>query len=74
MMIHTITLLGTLNFSLLFKFNIYKKSYSTHWIPTSNMMVFISHLMIPIEWVPYPQKECGYYRMTPQKGDTYNFF
>jgi hypothetical protein len=30
MMVLTITLLGTLNFYLLFKFNIYKKSYSTN--------------------------------------------
>ena len=29
------------------------------------MMVLISYLMIPIEWVPYPQKECGYCRMIP---------
>ena len=28
-------------------------------------MVLISHLMVLIEWVPYPQKECGYCRMTP---------
>jgi hypothetical protein len=28
MMVHTNTLLGTLNFNLLFKFNIYKKSDS----------------------------------------------
>jgi hypothetical protein len=28
-------------------------------------MVLISHLIVPIEWVPYPQKECGYCRMTP---------
>ena len=27
------------------------------------MIVLISYLMIPIAWVPYPQKECGYYRM-----------
>jgi hypothetical protein len=27
-------------------------------------MVLISHLMVAIEWVPYPQKECGYCRMT----------
>ena len=30
MMVHTITLLGTLNFYLLFKFNIYKKLDSTN--------------------------------------------
>jgi hypothetical protein len=30
MMVPTITLLGTLNFYLLFKFNIYKKSDSTN--------------------------------------------
>ena len=29
------------------------------------MMVLISHLMVPIEWVPYPQKEYEYCRMTP---------
>ena len=27
-------------------------------------MVLISHLIVPIEWVPYPQKECRYSRMT----------
>ncbi len=32
MMVPTITLLGTLNFYLLFKFNIYKKSNSTNII------------------------------------------
>ena len=31
------------------------------------MMVFILHMMVPIEWVPYPQKECGYCGMTPKK-------
>ena len=46
----TITLLGTLNFYLLFKFNIY--------------IYNISHLIVPIEWVPYSQKECKYCRMT----------
>jgi hypothetical protein len=30
MMVPTITLLGILNFYLLFKFNIYKKSYNTN--------------------------------------------
>ena len=30
MMVFTITLFGTLNFYLLFKFNIYKKSYNTN--------------------------------------------
>jgi hypothetical protein len=28
------------------------------------MMVLISHLMVSIEWVSYPQKEYGYCRMT----------
>ena len=31
------------------------------------MIVFILHMMVPIEWVPYPQKECGYCGMTPKK-------
>ena len=61
MMVPTITLLdNTLNFCLLFKFNIYKNQI----VPTSHMMILISHLMVPIEWVPYPQKECEYCRMT----------
>ena len=30
------------------------------------MIVLISHLLVPIEWVPYPQKQCWYCRMTPQ--------
>ena len=28
------------------------------------MIVLISHLMLPIEWVPSPQKEYGYYKIT----------
>ena len=37
----------------------------SHWIvPTSHMMVLKSHLIVIIEWVPYPQKKCGYCRMT----------
>ena len=32
-------------------------------LPTSYIMVPISYLMVTIEWVSYPQKECGYYRM-----------
>ena len=28
-------------------------------------MVLILHLIVPIEWVPYSQKEFGYYKMTP---------
>ena len=68
MMVPTFTLLdNTLNFCLLFKFNIYKNQIvpTSYWIvPTSHMMILISHLMVPIEWVPYPQKECGYCRMT----------
>ena len=60
MMVPTITLLDTLNFCLLFKFNIYKNQI----VPTSHMMVLISHLIVPIEWVPYPQKVWGYCRMT----------
>jgi hypothetical protein len=26
-------------------------------VPTSHMMVFISHLMVPIEWVLYQKKK-----------------
>jgi hypothetical protein len=38
----------------------------SHWIvPTSYIMVLISHLMVPIKWVPYLQKECEYCRITP---------
>ena len=37
----------------------------SHWIvPTSHRMVLISHLIVPIEWISYSQKECGYCRMT----------
>ena len=37
----------------------------SHWIIlTLHIMVLISHLMVPIEWISYPQKERGYYRMT----------
>ena len=35
------------------------------------MIVFISHLIVPIEWIPYLQKECVYYRMTSQNGSSY---
>jgi hypothetical protein len=46
------------HFYLLFKL-IYIKNQIvpiSHWIiPTSHTMIFISHL-VPIEWVPYPQK------------------
>jgi hypothetical protein len=61
MMVPTITLLGTLDFYLLFKFKIYKKNQI---IPTSHIMVLISHLIIPIKWVPYSQKEYDYCKMT----------
>ena len=61
MMIPTITLLDVLNFYLLFKFNIYKNQI----VLTSHMIVLISHLMVPFEWVPYPQKEYGYCKMIP---------
>jgi hypothetical protein len=27
------------------------------------MMVLTSHLIVPIEWIPYPQKEYGYCRI-----------
>ena len=37
----------------------------SHWIvPTSYIIVLISHLMVPIECVPYLQKEYRYCRMT----------
>ena len=52
MMVSTITLLGTLNFNLLFKFNIYKKQIVlvSHWIVlASHVMVLISHLIVPIK-------------------------
>ena len=65
MMVPTITLFATLNFYLLFKFNIYiKKKKKKQIVPTSHMIVLISHLMLPIEWVPSPQKEYGYYKIT----------
>ena len=58
MMVPTITLLGTINFYLLFKLNIYKKSdYTNITLETLHMIIFISHLMISIEWILYPQKE-----------------
>ena len=40
MMVPTITLLSTLNFYLLFKFNIYKKSNSTNIIYDSTYITF----------------------------------
>ena len=40
MMVLTITLLGTLNFYLLFKFNIYKKSYNTNIIYNGTYIIF----------------------------------
>ena len=56
MMVLIITLLGFLNFNLLFKFNICKKSNSTKITYVSIYMI-ISHLIVPIEWIPYSQKE-----------------
>ncbi len=56
MMVLTITLLGFLNFNLLFKFNIYKKANSTKITYVSIYMI-ISHLIVPIKWIPYPQKK-----------------
>jgi hypothetical protein len=40
MMVSTITMLGTLNFYLLFKFNIYKKSDSTNIILDSTNITY----------------------------------
>ena len=40
MMVSTITLLGTLNFYLLFKFNIYKKTDSTNITLDSNNITY----------------------------------
>ena len=40
MMVSTITLLGTLNFDLLFKFNIYKKTDSTNITLDNNNITY----------------------------------
>jgi hypothetical protein len=40
MMVPTIILFGTLNFYLLFKFNIYKKSYNTYIIFDGTYITF----------------------------------
>ena len=70
MMLPTITLLGTLNIYLLFNFFFFDLYYlnliyiKNQIVPISNLMVLTSYLMIPIEWISYPQKENGYYRMT----------
>ena len=40
MMVSTITLLGTLNFNLLFKFNIYKKSDNTSITYNDTYIIF----------------------------------
>ena len=61
MMIPTITLLGTQIFIYYLNL-IYIKSQI---VPTSHMMIFISHLIVPIELIPYPQKEYEYCKMTP---------
>ena len=50
MMVPTITLFGTLNFYLLFKFNIYIFIYI---VLTSYILILISYLMVLIEWVSY---------------------
>ncbi len=51
MIVPTITLLDSLNFYLLFKFDI--SIYKKQIVPTSHMMMVpTSHLMKPIEWVP----------------------
>ena len=42
MMVHTITLLGILNFYLLFKFNISKKSNSTNITYNGTYIIFDS--------------------------------
>ena len=53
MVVFTITLLDTLNFYLLFKFNIYKKSDSTN---ITFDIVLISYMMIPTSYLMAPIK------------------
>ena len=67
MMVHIITLFGTLNFIYYLNLMYIKKQIvpTSHLIVlTSHMMVLKSHLMVSIEWVLYLQKECGYCKMT----------
>ncbi len=57
-MLSTITMLGTLNFYLLFKFNIYKKSYSTNII-LDNTNITYNGTYITFDGIDQRMKMCS---------------